>query len=131
MGRVTFKGDLKNNFRRFVREAVEPDLSARADRVVAAAQAKVPVKSGDLQRSIRKVAFPGGVGRGYRIIADARAPGADKSYALAVELGHITRTASKAGLDPKKLRRRGTPQHLFVAADPYMLPALEAAKDKP
>ena len=129
MSKVTFKGNIRNNYRKFVRNSVEPDLAARADRVVAAAQAKVPVASGELQRSIRKVPFKGGQGRGYRIIADARAPGAEKSYAMAVELGHATRTAAKAELSRKALKRRGTPRSLFIPAQPYMLPALDAAKD--
>jgi hypothetical protein len=126
---VRWQGDVRGNYRKFLSNVVEPDLEARADRVVVLARELVPKLSHDLEKSIHKEAFPGRKGRGYRIIADAVAPGADKSYAMAVETGHVTRTAAKAGLDPKKLNRRGTPRHLFIAAQPYMLPALEAAGD--
>lgn len=103
---------IRNNFRKFANKAVEVDLAERADLVVAAAKAAVPVgKTGNLQKSIRKERFPNPEYPGWRIVADAvneNQPGSG-SYALAVELGHATKNGQ-------------------VGPQPYLHPALQAAK---
>lgn len=108
---VKFQGErMKARLRAVIAQGIDEDISARADRVVERAKADVPVASGALQQSIHKerAANPNYVS--YKVIADAKAPGQSKSYAMAVEDGHIAANGRQ------------------VAAQPYMLPALQAAK---
>lgn len=105
---LDFNGpNFKNAFDAWALDQTDEDLARRAHDVAALAAAQVPVRSGDLQASIHEEKL----GRGhYRVVADAK-DYKGNHYGLAVEEGF-----------PR-------PDGSVQAAQPYMLPALEAAKD--
>ena len=109
------EGQLKRKYLEFIANAVDADLSARADRVVAAAKATTAFKdvSGDLRKSNRKKRFPNKRKPGYRITAGEGTMGNNgRPYAMAVELGHVGRNGE------------------FVDPRPFLAPALQAARNE-
>jgi hypothetical protein len=125
MGLNYSHGQTVRNFREWITEITDDDLSERADRVLK--QARTPGfgfkdQSGDLRRSIvkRKISRNPRV-PGYRIVAGEGALNNDgNSYALAVEKGHPKR-GRKAG---SGVGSAGT-----VAARPFLRPSLRAGRD--
>lgn len=134
MGIKMNAGQMKRTYKQMIAKNIDADLAVRADRVVDKARADVPYLTGRLHDSIRKVKLgQATTSAGYRIIADAKGDGQSDSYALGVEIGH-----AKRGLATPKDATDAEAQAFAdlraisggnVAAQPYLLPALEAAGD--
>lgn len=129
---VTFDANkMKLKFLEYVKDCVDDDISARADRVLAVAKTDnfgFTDRTHKLRDSIHKVKGRHSRISSYSIVADAKDPFGN-SYAYWVEMGHPGKVSKKTELtedgEPIEVESRsgGSAPH------PYLGPALAAARN--